>query len=85
MFNFFDELKKKSKNSEMLSSFNIINMSGSLVYVEGHLGLTSISEQLIAFKIKKGRIVIEGEQLQLSELTENTMLIQGKIVKMEQF
>lgn len=85
MFNFFDELKKKSTNHELLSNFNIVNMSGNLLYVEGHLGLTVLSTEMIAFKIKKGRVVIEGENLILSELTQNTMLIQGKIVKMEQF
>lgn len=85
MFNFFVELKKKYTGSELLSSFNIVNMSGGLVYVEGHTGLTVLSSTMIAFKIKKGRVVIEGEDLKLAELTENTMLVQGKVVKMEQF
>ncbi len=85
MFNFFDELKKKSTNSELLSNFNVVNMSGRLMYVEGHQGLTVLSTQMIAFKVKKGRFVVEGEELKLSELTENTMIIQGKIVKAELF
>ncbi len=85
MFNFFDELKKKSTNTEILSNFNIVNMSGRLMYVEGHQGLTVLSPQMIAFKVKKGRYVVEGEDLKLSELTDNTMLIQGKIVKTELF
>lgn len=85
VFNFFDELKKKSTNSELLSNFNVVNMSGRLMYVEGHQGLTVLSTQMIAFKVKKGRFVVEGEELKLSELTENTMIIQGKIVKAELF
>lgn len=85
MFNFFDELKKKSTNAEVLSNFNIVNMSGKMMYVEGHQGLTVLSTQMIAFKVKKGRYVVEGEDLKLSELTENTMIIQGKIVKTELF
>lgn len=83
MFNFFDEIKSKSQ--EQLHDFNIVNMSGKLVYVEGHLGLTILSENLISFKIKSGKIVIEGENLFLSELTNNTLVIKGKIIKMEQF
>ncbi len=83
MFNFFDELKKKAPNIELLSNFNIVNMSGQLVYVEGHLGLTILSNETIAFKVKKGRVVVEGENLKLAELTENTMVIQGKILKTE--
>lgn len=86
MFNFFNELKAKAGGKdELFCEFNLVNMSGHLIYVEGHLGLTILSPTMIAFKIKKGRIVIEGENLILSELTDNTMLIQGKIVKMEQF
>ncbi len=85
MFNFFDEIRKKSSSPELLNSFNIVNMSGGLLYVEGHLGLTVLSTEMIAFKIKKGRVVVEGNNLKLAELTDNTMLIQGNIVKTELF
>ena len=40
---------------------------------------------MIEKKIKKGRVVVDGENLFLKELTENTILIQGKISKMEIF
>ncbi len=87
MFNFFDELKNKiSKvDNNFLNDYNLINISGKLLYVEGHLGVTIISNEMLAFKVKKGRIVVEGEELVLSELTENTLLLQGKIMKMEIF
>lgn len=84
MFNFFNELKKKG-NGEFIQTFNIVNTSGKMLYIEGHLGLTVMTPQMIAFKIKNGRIIVEGEGLFLSELTDNTMLIKGNIVKMEQF
>ncbi len=86
MFNFFDEIKKRTYvNEEFFSDFNIVNMSGRLAYIEGHMGLTILSPQTIVFKVKKGRVVIEGENIILAELTENTMLLQGKINKMEFF
>lgn len=86
MFNFFDEIKDKiGKNHEFLSDYNLINISGDLLYVEGHKGLTVLSTNMIAFKVKKGRVVVDGENLFLKELTENTILIQGKISKMEIF
>ena len=86
MFNFFDEIKKRAYlKEEFFSDFNIVNMSGKLVYIEGHLGLTVLSPQTIVFKIKKGRVVMEGENMILAELTDNTMLVQGKIIKMEFF
>lgn len=84
MFNFFDEIKKKSDNN-LLNEFNIVNISGKMLYAEGHLGLTVLSENMIAFKIKSGRFVVEGEGLFLKELTDNTLLIKGKIIKTEQF
>ena len=84
MFNFFDEIKKKG-DENLLKDFNLVNISGKMLYAEGHLGLTVMNENMIAFKIKNGRIVVEGENLFLGELTDNTMLIKGKIVKVEQF
>ncbi len=86
MFNFFDEIKKRAQiNEEFFADFNIVNMAGKLVYVEGHLGLTVLSPDTIVFKVRRGRVVIEGQNMILNELTENTMLIQGKIIKMEFF
>lgn len=86
MFNFFDEIKKKSSQcKDVFYNFNIVNISGKILYIEGHLGLTILSDKIIAFKIKKGRVVVEGEGLFLSELTNNTMMIEGKIVKTEIF
>ena len=84
MFNFFDEIKKKA-DCAILNDFNIVNISGKMLYVEGHIGLTIMTPQTIAFKIKGGRMVVEGEGLFLSELSDNTMIIKGKIIKMEQF
>lgn len=85
MFNFFDEIKKRINDTNFTSEFNIINMSGKIAYVEGHLGLLTINPQMISFKIKNGRVVIEGDDLMLCELTENTILIKGKVKKVEIF
>lgn len=87
MFNFFDEIKDKVSHldNNLYNDYNLVNISGKLLYIEGHQGVTILNSQMIAFKIKKGRIVVEGENLILSELTPNTMLIQGKIVKTEIF
>ena len=81
MFNFLGEIKDNIKNSKNfdLDSFNIINVSGRLLYVEGHLGLVSIS-----FKVKKGVIMVEGSDMILAELSENTIKICGSINKVEQ-
>lgn len=86
MFNFFDEIKNKvNLDHNLLNDYNIINISGKLLYVEGHQGVTIITKEMVAFKIKKGRVVVEGQDIILNELTENTLLLQGKITKMEIF
>ncbi len=86
MFNFLGEIKDNVKNSKNfdLDSFNIINVSGRLLYVEGHLGLVSLSKELISFKVKKGVIMVEGSDMILAELSENTIKICGSIKKVEQ-
>ncbi len=85
VFNFFDEIKKSigSLDSNILNSYNLINISGKILYVEGHMGLTMLSKEMITFKVKKGRVIVEGNDLVMYELTENTMKIVGKISKVE--
>lgn len=86
MFNFFDEIKGKSqKCKDKIFDFNLVNISGGILYVEGHMGLTILSPSTIAFKVKSGRVVVEGQCMSLTELTSNTMLIEGKIQKTEIF
>ncbi len=87
MFNFFDEIKKSASKLEpnVFNSYNLVNISGKILYVEGHCGLCTLSSELIAFKVKNGRVVVEGKDLLLNELTENTMKIVGEIVRVEAF
>ena len=84
MFNFLSEIKENLKMPIGLESFNMINISGRLLYVEGQLGLVMLSKEMVSFKIKKGLIVVEGSDLMLAELTENTIKICGSIKKVEQ-
>ena len=87
MFNFFNEIKNKigEIDSDLYNNYNIINVSGKLLYVEGHKGVTIISPDMISFKIKSGRVVVDGKKMFLKEITDNTLLIQGDINKMEIF
>ena len=41
MFNFFDEIKD-IKNISIVEKYNLVNISGQILYVEGHLGLTNL-------------------------------------------
>lgn len=83
MFNFFNEIK--SCVGEINKKYNIVNMSGKLVYIEGHKGLSLLSKTMICLKIKKGNIKVEGRDLILQELFEECVKISGKIEKIEVF
>lgn len=84
MFNFFNEVKKGLEKYGT-GRFNMVNLSGNILYVEGHLGITQLSKQTITFKIKGGRIVVQGEELVLQELSDTTLKVSGKIISIEEF
>lgn len=86
MFNFLNEIKEILKNPKdlELNGYNLINLSGKLLYVEGHMGLVTLSKTIISFKVKKAVIIVEGEDMMLAELADNTIKICGKIKKVEQ-
>ncbi len=83
MFNFFDELKKIIKNEKLIEKYNIVNMSGKILYVEGHTGICQLSKEIISFKFKGGVIIVEGKDLILNELMDKTLKITGEIKKIE--
>ena len=85
MFNFFDEIKNKirSAKEDVFDNFNIVNLSGKVVYVEGHMGLVQLSKEKIVFKVKRGQISVEGRDLKIPEISENTLYIYGQIDRME--
>lgn len=85
MFNFFSEIKDNLKANDLnFGEFNIINMSGRLLYVEGHCGLLTLSKESIIFKTKKAKFCVEGSEMILAELNDNTLKICGNIKKVEQ-
>lgn len=85
MFNFFDEIKNKvrSVKEDVFDNFNIVNLSGKMLYVEGHMGLVQLSKEKIVFKVKKGQISVEGRELKIPEISENTLYICGQIDRVE--
>ena len=84
MFNFFSEIKRNVNKTINAEIFNLINVSGQILYLEGHKGLLSLSKDIISVKVKDAVLIIEGEDMILSELSENTVKICGKIKKVEQ-
>ena len=86
MFNYFSELKKNFNiPDKFFESYNIVNVGGNLVYIEGQKGLIALREDLVSFKLKNGVVEIKGSGLKLKDLTPDTVAVQGKIYKIEVF
>ena len=83
MFNFFEEIKKELSMSDLSSEYQLVNISGKIVYVEGHRGLVSLGEELIVFKTKRKIISVSGKDLKLKILSKTTLSIIGEIEAIE--
>ena len=87
IFNFFEELKSKCHWPKNLQDdYNIVNIGGKIVYVEGQKGLLGLSSNTISLKLSGSKTVeIKGENMHIVELTHSTITITGKIYKVEVF
>ncbi len=79
MFNFFSEIKKDLQLPDFDGGYNIININGKAVYIEGHKGLVSLAEDLVRFKVKDKIISVKGKELKLKILSSVTLSIAGEI------
>ncbi len=84
MFNFFNELTS-SLNLEFdaVGSFNLVNISNKIVYIEGQKQILKISSEQIIVKVKNGEISITGQDLVIKRITNTTLTIIGKIKQIE--
>lgn len=86
MFKFFNEvIADFGLENEVVNSFNIINMSNKLIYIEGHKGVISINSDVISVRVKKGAVCIYGKNLILKKISGTTLCINGEIKKIESY
>lgn len=84
MFNFFSELVADfGLEIDKLNSFNIVNMSNKLVYIEGQKGVVKIGSVSMSIRVKGGVVVVFGQNLKLKKITGTTVCIVGKIEGIE--
>lgn len=85
MFDFFDEIGKKTglPFDILNNGFRIINFSNNSVYIEGFTNIINFEKTLIKIKLKKGIVLIEGEDLKIKNMDIKTIMIVGKILKVE--
>lgn len=79
MFNFFSEIKKELKLPTFEGGYNLVNVDGRVVYVEGHRGLVSLADEKVMFKVKDKIITVTGKELKLKILSSVTLSITGEI------
>ena len=84
MFHFFESLKKEfGLPKELFGHFNVVLVSNNFLYIEGHKGILKLSQENMTFKVKNGVLVVLGKNMQMKELTQNTVSIIGKIDSFE--
>lgn len=81
MFNFFEEIKKDLKIET--TDYQMVNVSGKGLYVEGQKGLLNLSSELVMFKTKNKIISVFGSGLKLKTLSSSTISILGEIKTIE--
>ncbi len=74
-----EALKSVKREISEPFGYQIINYGGEALYVEGFVRIGVIEREKIEFLLRRGAIVAEGRDLEISVLTEGTCLIEGKI------
>ena len=80
-FNFFYELKKQFKmlvNKTQIST-NIVLVNFSKLYIEGPLEVLKTSEKFIELKLRKQELRVEGNKLEIVELSDSSLYVSGEI------
>lgn len=83
MFHFFSEIKKELHLPDIDGEYNIVNINGGAVYVEGQKGLVSLSDDQIVFRVKGKIVGVFGKDLKLKEMSSATLSISGEIDRIE--
>lgn len=82
---FMDEISKLSglPADEILSGFRVVMLSNNAVYIEGINKIITLSKECVVFKLKKGCIKINGDNLVIKDLNIGSVMVVGKILGVE--
>lgn len=81
MFNFFNEFTL----SKELKGYRYVNINGKQVYVQGFKNLLLISDEKIILKVDDKEIEILGTNLNIQELGNKVILINGNICGVNEY
>lgn len=79
-FNFFSEIKQKLGVSDLSPFCQIVMIDFLSLYIEGVVDILSIADTEIDVRIKKTKLRVSGENLEIVELEDKVVLIRGKII-----
>ena len=78
-FNFFSEIKQKLRVSDLTPFCQLVMIDFCSLYIQGVVDVLSITDSEIDIRIKKTKIRVGGENLEVVELEDKIVLIRGKI------
>ena len=79
-FNFFSEIKQKLGVSDLSPFCQIVMIDFFSLYIEGVVDILSIADTEIDVRIKKTKLRVSGENLEIVGLEDKVVLIRGKII-----
>ena len=68
---------------EILGGFRIVMMSDRAVYIEGINKIITLSKECVVFKLQKGCIKVNGNNLVIQDLNIGSVMLVGKILGVE--
>lgn len=86
MFSFLQEINDflELPMTSTVTGYKYVNLGGKLLYVQGYKDILSFSETEVILKLKQGELKVKGKNLNIKELNLNSIVIEGKIVLIEQ-
>ena len=67
----------------LFGAYKVINFSNKAVYIEGAFRLISVERAEIKIKLKKGILLVEGNELTLRDIQKGSAVITGNITHFE--
>ena len=61
-------------------AYKVTLTGGKELFIEGHRGIVSYSEQEIICRVKRDKLEISGEKLFVEEINEDELLVSGIVL-----
>lgn len=81
--NFLEDITKLISKDDTLctTEYRYVNIDGKHLYIEGIVGIKTLSEKEIEFCLKKKTIKVLGEDMIIKYFDNSTAVISGRIIQ----